>query len=155
MISQSTSENRGKACRRPEGEVNPCTAPRSLCNSYSPQWAIQKKAYRYVRVPVCIHPLWRFARLLAWSWNLICWYSWSSLFKIMMSCTCLRNDKTAHIRSQQSRAETAGELHACETTAPDTACENPCQGGLLKDCINTFVLEKIKNGYTGRVEMIS
>lgn len=62
-----------------------------------------------------------------------------------MSCTCLRNDKTAHIRSQQSRAERAGDLPPCEITAPDTACENPCQEGLLKDFINTSVLEKKKS----------
>lgn len=72
----------------------------------------------------------------------------------MMSCTCLRNDNTAHIRSQQSRAESAGDLHAPEIAAPDTACENPCHGGLLKDCINTSILEKIRKSYTGRVEMI-
>lgn len=61
-----------------------------------------------------------------------------------MSCTCLRNDKIAHIRSQQSRAEHAGDLPSCEITAPDTACANPSQGWLLKDFINTSALEKKK-----------
>lgn len=65
-----------------------------------------------------------------------------------MSCTCLRNDKIAHIRSQQSPAEHAGDLPSCEITAPDTACENPSKGGLLKDFINTSALEK-KKSHTG------
>lgn len=94
----------------------------------------------HVRIWLCMYQRWHFARLLALNWNLVCWYGWSSLFEITMTCTCLRNDRTTHIRRQQSCSEHGSDLPPCPTPAPDTTHENSCQEGLLKDFINTSSL---------------
>lgn len=104
----------------------------------------------HVRIWLCMYQRWHFARLLALSWNLVCWYGWSSLFEITMTCTCLRNDRTTHIRRLQRRTERGGDLPPCPIIAPHTTCENSCQEGLLKDFLNTSVLEENKtNPCTG------
>lgn len=101
---------------------------------------------------------WHFARLLALNWNLVCWYGWSSLFEITMTCTCLRNDRTTHIRRQQSCSEHGSDLPPCPIPAPDTTHENSCQEGLLKDFINTSSLlcwKKTKQTLAQGAEMSS
>lgn len=74
----------------------------------------------HVRTRLCMDQLWHFARLLALTWNLVCWYGWSSLFEITVTCTCLRNDRTTRIRRQQSCTEHGADFPPGPVTAPDT-----------------------------------
>lgn len=126
MISQSTSQNSKKVCRRAEGEVNPCPAIKSLCNTYAPQYALWSKASTYVYDHVYVN-----CGILPGCWPSagICWCGWSSLFEITMTCTCLRSNRTTHIRRYQTHTERGGHLPLI--TAPHTTCEHSCQEGLL------------------------
>lgn len=109
----------------------------------------------HVRIWLCVYQPWHFARLLALSWNLVCWYGWSSLFEITMTCTCLRNDRITHVRKEQSCTESGSDLPPYLITAPDTTCENSYQQRQLITLLIFLCWKKTKQTLTQGVEMNS